>query len=209
MGAMKIISEVSFDEVIHSWLQAEWYKPEYNQFRQTVPQAIIKNPDFANSGQNNIRSSLFYHGRSPMWSPLLVLSTWYKVQVVKADIDKVYHCACDEWEPITEKSFRVERTIENLNGLMQGEITQKIVQTVERIHAGLTEDAVVDGLVMIGLRPDSNLTVIEGNHRFTAVCAKHNNKGHDTIISNCGYLGIHPEMNNYRFHIGKRIPHLG
>ncbi len=197
---MKIIGEVSFDEALHNWLKGEWYKPEYDRFRESIAQNILNEPDFTNPGENNIRSTLFYHGRHPMWHPTIALAKWFKVKLIKGDANRIYHCYCAEWGPITGNSYQVTRTIQNLNGTISDPISRQIVQTVNNIQAGLNDTSVVNGLIMIGRNLDSNLTVIEGNHRFTAICSKHRNKEDEKIISEYAYLGINPAFNQYQFH---------
>ncbi len=56
---------------------------------------------------------------------------------------------------------------------------------------------------MIGKDNESVFTIIEGNHRFTAVYIKSLDKKEDKIFSDIAYLGLSPQINNYPFHIGK------
>lgn len=194
---MEIISQVSFEEVIHSWLKDEWSKSAYDVYRTAENEKMVSIPDFSNDFENLRRLKIFLHDRLPMYSSILERAQWNKVKVVKGDIDRIYQCYSSEWNKFSNETFRVSETVKNI--FPDSKVDIQRADKIKQIYSNLNSTPKVDGLILIGTNKESNLTIIEGCHRFTAVYEKVKNEEQDKVIADYAFMGTSSEMTNYAF----------
>lgn len=199
--AIEISNHVGFEVVVHSWLKDEWYLRNPKMINP-----LISNPNFTNKEENKKRLIQLREFRRPMIDTLPADTIWYKVKIYKKDIERIFHCASKDWGAISNNAFNVQSTISNI--FPESMIDFQRSHKIKEIYETLIESPKMDGLILIGISIKSALTIIEGNHRFTAIYYKLKDKEPNQIISENAYLGISALMDNYDLHIGKYFPQL-
>lgn len=199
---MKVIEKVEFKIVIHSWLKDEWYNSVFDLYRTLENEKIINNPNFGNENDNKKRLKLFLLNRGPMYNSILENAEWLRVKIGTEDMKRIYYCYCKEWEEFSNYTFQPEGVYSNI--FPDCKIDVERAKKIKKIIDSSTDSNLVNGLILIGSKQDSDFTIIEGCHRYTATSFKIKDKNKDEIVADIAFLGIHPEMNKYSFHIGNR-----
>ncbi len=194
---IKVQETVGFETIVHSWLKDEWHGKDYDKWRTIIPDTLIGCPDFNNAKENAIRFKLLKAARSSMIDLLLINANWYKVKVCLEDIERIYQCRSSEWDKFSNGTFRVSETVKNV--FPDSKIDVPRADKIKEIYKGLDNQPKVNGLILIGTNIDSNLTIIEGCHRFTAVYKKVKDGSNDQLIADYAFVGVNPEMINYPF----------
>jgi hypothetical protein len=194
---MNIIKPVSKHIVFHSWL-----KDEKSKLEQTDRlNELINNPDFDNVRDNDERFNLLMIFRSKVIREQLINAEWYEIEVIIDDLSRIYHCpTIEDWGKISNTFYQPSQTITNV--FPESKIAIDRADKIKAIYGSIGDQNFMNGLILIGSQKDSPFTVIEGNHRFTAFYYLLKDKPSQSLFAK-GYLGVHPDMNNYDFHIGK------
>ena len=191
--------QVSFDIIVHAWLQNEWYKPQYNAKRAKIPASLITEPDFQSHDQNILRLELLKFTRRPMIDPIPGNTVWYKIQIDKTDLERIFHIPSADWWDISNNTYHVSETIKNIDS------NKNHAGQIREIITTLGEREINDDLILVASNPASKFTVIEGNHRFSAMVYKTVIEDSRPIVAKNAMIGISPDMKNYAFHIEKYI----
>jgi len=197
--AKKLGEPVSFDVIVHSWLKDEWYKPEFDKMKGNISDHLIMNPDFLNLNDNKLRYGLLYSVRRPMIETIPTDTCWFKIQIERNDLNRIFHCPCLDWQDITNGRFHVFESIKNVDS-QNGHS-----RIIREIISSLDGKCCVNGLVLVASSPESAFTIIEGNHRFVASVSVASHNGFNELNSETSYLGLSQQMKEFKWHIEKYI----
>jgi len=201
MSFMKIIGAVPFEAIVQAWLKSEWYSDFFNPIRTYVPQSLIDDEDFSNQQNNALRYWLLSASRFNMLEPLPAGITWYSATYDRADIDRTYVVASNNWGPITGNSYRTDVAMRNLT--MIGDPAAKI----RDVRASLS--SIDRRLILVASDINSVLTIIEGNHRAVAMFADAlDRNAQDPIIAEV-FVGVSSNMLQYMWHMEQPLIRAG
>lgn len=192
---MKLIKQVDINIVLWEWLKAEWYKDSLNSIRNQYVY-LVENPDFNNDHENELRKSIMLQLRPDVIKPLFVLPfTWHIGGFEDYDqFKRLYIITSDDWYQVTNKSFKLEQTMNNLHHSQVHESDVK--KKLEIIKSKGSFDA----KLILGGRTTEKMTVIEGNHR--AITYLHyNNEIKSNIMPAEVIIGLCPIINKYRWSV--------
>src|SRR5690348_3317744 len=112
---MKILKPTTFDIVVQSWLQAEWYLPHFDNVRPAVPITLIESRDTRNLEDNLQRLNLLRSIRSPIIDPLPNLIQWYIASFDREDIGRTYIVPSNDWATVSNNTYHPIKVMENLH----------------------------------------------------------------------------------------------
>ncbi len=193
--AKKLKSEVSFNEVVWSWLADEWHYNFYSKDRNEFSNAIIEHPDFSNETENKTRYDLLFRNRHNMLDKIPSDTIWYSVDFTNEDIDRIFLIPATWCLKITHGSYRL---VDAVNNTHKGErdITGEAVKRIQEI-SHTHPDSIPGKFVFIASSLTSPFTTIEGNHRIIAFGLT----GYKTNFLKDAYLGISNQMIKSKIHI--------
>jgi len=164
---MKLVRRVTEAEAIAEFLKNEFYQREYDQDREQFEQ-IVLDPDLTNESHNAIRRALLFRRRGHMWRELPPDTQWWEVQIDTEDLPRVRVFPRAHWRKISNGSFVVADIVERLRKLPTNGRTGPLISKIQLIRYRLQREANQSSILLIGIDENRPMTILEGNHRFTA-----------------------------------------
>lgn len=196
---MKIIKQVSKDEVIQAWLQAEWALPNFDQIRSQFPLTLINGKNFDNQADNQLRFNILNALRKPMLDPLPPDTVWHIASFDKEDIQRTYVVPSNDWGTVSSNTYHPLKIMENLH------LDDGHAKKINSIKATLSQNSIDTRLILVASSIDYILTLIEGNHRGVAIFMDAFEREIQNPIIDEVFVGISPTMKDYTFHMEKYL----
>lgn len=196
---MKIIKQIPFDLVVQSWLQSEWYLPNFDPIRDQVPQSIINSNNLHNLQENQVRLNTLRALREPMIDPLPQDIIWYTATFDKEDINRTFIVPSGDWGKVSNNTYHPLKIMENLS--LEDVHTKKITG----IKASLPKKLIDKRLILVASEINSVCTIIEGNHRAVAIFMDALERNLPNPIIDEVFVGISPNLLDYTWHIEKYL----
>lgn len=111
---MQIVRPSSHPEVVHGWLRAEWYKPEFDRLRPSVDETLLLEPDFSNTTENRERLRILAEVRGPVLYGL-PRDGWRVATFEAVDIPRTFVIPSADWLPISGYHFRLGNVLGNID----------------------------------------------------------------------------------------------
>jgi hypothetical protein len=176
-----------------SWLEAEWQLPIYDQVRSQIPQSLIDSQDFTRQQNNQSRYTVLSALRSNMLNPLPGDTVWYSATYDRADLNRTYAVASNDWGPISGNTYRLSAVLQNLN---RNDVHAQKIASMQVSLASLD-----NRIILVASDLGSFLTIIEGNHRGAAIIADAVARNAPDPLIQEVLVGVSPNMRRYEFHI--------
>ena len=199
---MKTLKQVTFDEVVQAWLQAEWSLPNFDNIREKISIDLINGRNFDNQADNQLRLNILRALRSPMIDSLPQDITWYVASYDKDDIQRTYIVPSNDWGAVSSNTYHPLKIMENLH------LDDGHAKKINSIKSSLGKENLDKRLILISSDLSSTLTIIEGNHRGVAILMDALEKDAKNPIIDEVFIGISPAMKDYAFHIEKYLAPL-
>src|SRR5215469_8841885 len=164
---MKVVRRVTEAEVIAEFLKNEFYQREYDQDREQFEQMVL-DPDLTNESQNAIRRALLFRRRGHMWRELPLDTQWWQVQIGPEDLPRLRVFPRAHWRKISNGSFGVADIVDRLRKLHGNGGHGHLISKIQLIRYRLQREATQSSILLIGDDENQPMTILEGNHRFTA-----------------------------------------
>ncbi|HEX7959934.1 MAG TPA: hypothetical protein VF493_08445 [Terriglobales bacterium] len=164
---MKLVRRVTEAEVIAEFLKNEFYQQEYDQDREQFEQLVL-DPDLTNESQNAIRRALLFRRRGHMWRELPPDTQWWQVQIGVEDLPRVRVFPRAHWRKISNGSFVVADIVDRLRKIPANGRNGPLISKIQLIRYRLQREANQSSILLIGMGENKPMTILEGNHRFTA-----------------------------------------
>lgn len=164
---MKQLQRITEAEVIAEFLKNEFYQEEFHRDRHQF-EHLVMDADLTNEEENALRRALLYRRRGHMWRELPADTQWWQVELEVCDLPKLRVFPRAHWRKIADGSFGLTDIVEQIR---QRRFAGKIGDFISKIQS-LAYDMRHDGhhgaVILIGVDSESQLTILEGNHRITA-----------------------------------------
>jgi hypothetical protein len=198
---MQIIRQIPFEEVIQAWLKAEWFSDFFDPVRNYIPQSLIDDEDFSNQQNSELRHWLLRALRFIMLDLLPANITWHSATYERADMNRTFIVPSMDWGPVSQNTYQPYAIMQNLN------TNDSHAVKIRDIRASLS--TIDRRLILVTSDINSVLTIIEGNHRAIAIFADALDRGAQDPIIREVFVGVSPNMRQYRFHIEQYIAPAG
>lgn len=190
---MRIIRKEAVDHVIHAWLKAEWIKHGYDKsFPQY--QNLVDHPEFDDLQQNAIRLQLLRQTRVNILAFIPADTVWYVAAFEQDDLGRTYHIASADWLPITNGTYQLSNTLLNFDS------QHEHASWIRELHATLPNPVVDPKPIIIGSSLHSPMSIIEGNHRASALLKYDEVNPSGRLLTEV-HLGVSPSMGQNHWHI--------
>jgi hypothetical protein len=166
-GALNRIRPVEEDEVIAEFLKAEFYQPEFDQYRKRFCN-IVNHADLNNMRENKIRRALLFRRRGRMWRELPRDTQWWEVELEPGDIARIRAFPRKQWRSFAAGNFYLTEMIGRIRSKVDSTDSSKFVLKMRGVAQDLRESVVPNSVLLIGVDDNSPLTIIEGNHRMAS-----------------------------------------
>jgi O-antigen/teichoic acid export membrane protein len=167
---IRVIRQVSQDEVIAEFLRNDFYHPEFQQYRESLGD-IVTMPDFGNTGENALRRALFFIRHGALWRELPPGVAWWEAEISRKDLANIRVFPRAQWRKLARGNFAITHIAECIAaGRGRGVRDAAFLGKLEELRRQVREsrDAPGGAVVLIGRHQGGPFTVLDGNHRLVA-----------------------------------------
>jgi O-antigen/teichoic acid export membrane protein len=164
---IRLIRQVSEDEVIAEFLKSDFHRPEFQEFRHSL-RDIIARPNFNDSNENAKRRALLFRRHLALWTEIPKDVSWYEVEINPLDINHIRAFPRAQWRKLARGNYsapQVASRMRELRDTLPKDFLFKIDRIAEEIVSGKHGFGAV---ILIGINESEPLTVLDGNHRLMA-----------------------------------------
>ena len=183
---MKSIRRALEPEVIASFLQAEFYQPEFDRDRLQFEQIVLQ-PNLSNRVENEIRKALLFRRRGHMWRELPTDTSWYEVQLEPGDLDRIRVFPRAHWRRFSNGTFELHRVVDHIRSHPEGGRTDPVIAKIQLLRYRLQNERLHTPVLLIGMDEYQPLTILEGNHRIAAAYLLDPCRVHEMFRVLCGF----------------------
>ena len=154
-------------EVIAEFLKSDFSKPDFQEYHDSLAD-IVSSPDLDDDGENGKRRALFFIRHLALWNELPPDTAWYELTMREVDLDRIRVFPRAQWRKIAGGNFsitRIVQCIQERQDVLDGRFLEKIQTMRDRMGKGETASGAV---ILIGVKDNQPLTVLDGNHRLVA-----------------------------------------
>jgi len=165
---MKILRRVTEAEVIAEFLKNEFYQGEFHEDR-ALYEDLVLNADVTNEHDNALRRALLFRRRGHMWRELPSDTQWWHVELEQQDLPKLRVFPRAQWRKVADGSFLLTDIVERIRTTRFGGRTREFISKVHALSYRLRHSADDSCVLLIGIDEQKPVTILEGNHRLTAL----------------------------------------
>jgi O-antigen/teichoic acid export membrane protein len=184
-GDLVKIRPVAEEEVIAEFIKAEFYQPEFDPYREKYG-PVVYHPDLNNARENAARRALLFRRRGRMWRELPRDTVWWEVELAEGTLSRIRAFPRKQWRRFANGTFYLTDMIERIRENIQSPETSQFTVKMRAVVEDLSENAVPDSVLLIGVDERSPLTIIEGNHRMAAAMMLSPGEVHRRFRFYCG-----------------------
>jgi hypothetical protein len=183
---MKILRRVTEAEVISEFLKNEFYQQEYDRDREQFEQMVL-DPDVTNEMQNAIRRALLFRRRGHMWRELPADTHWWEVEIESQDLPNIRVFPRAHWRKISNGSFVLGDIVQRIRDMPVNGHYLPVISKIQLIRYRLQRETIQSAVVLIGMDEKRPVTILEGNHRFTAAMLVSPHRARTSFRILCGF----------------------
>ena len=164
---LRLIRQVSEDEVIAEFLRSDFDRPVFRKYQETL-RAIVTNPNLDDPAENEKRRALFFLRHLALWNELPQGTKWYEMQGKDLDLDRIRVFPRAQWRKIARGNFSLT-TVADCLYRRRNSIDEPLLMKIDAIRNRLLLDGPEFGpVLLIGMSKEEHLTILDGNHRLVA-----------------------------------------
>jgi hypothetical protein len=165
---MKRLRPVTEAEAIGEFLRNEFYESEYNRDRDVFERFVLS-PDYSDQHENEVRRALLFRRRGHMWRELPRDTQWWQVEIEPGDLQNVHVFPRAQWRRISDGSYSIGDVVDRIRQRRYKDGGNRVIAKIQQLRYRIQADNHVPSTVLlIGTDESSNVTILEGNHRFAA-----------------------------------------
>lgn len=164
---MNKLRRVTEAEVVAEFLKNEFYEQEFHRDRKRFERLVVE-ADLTNETENALRLALLFRRRAILWRELPCDTQWWETQLELPDVEKVRVFPRAQWRRLAAGSFLVPDVVERLRRAQLNDRSNTFYSKIQSLSYRLRQEPDNSAVMLIGTGTEGPLTLIEGNHRFTA-----------------------------------------
>lgn len=166
-GSVRLIRQVTEDEVIAEFLKSDFHRHEFSDYRMPLGD-IVNNPNFDDADENAKRRALFFIRHLALWKEIPIDTEWYEAEVTESDLGQVRVFPRAHWRKLGRGNFSIAQIVRGMRAPEPG-VEATFLTKIGSIRKKMEEDDSLAGsVILIGLNENEPLTIIDGNHRMVA-----------------------------------------
>jgi hypothetical protein len=164
---VRLIRQVTEDEVIAEFLKSDFHRPEFLPYQDTFG-GIVARPNFDNPVENAKRRALLFTMHLSLWAELPEDTSWYEVEINQPGIHEIRAFPRAQWRKLARGNYSLPDVAERLRACRDS-LPAEFLSKIDRISCDLARGRNGFGAVLlIGTSETEPLTVLDGNHRLVA-----------------------------------------
>ena len=163
---LKTVRRVTEHEVIAEFLKSDYNNPGFASRHTTDPDIILQ-PDLENPVQNAQRRAIFFLRHLALWNELPGDTEWYEMEIQEADLGQIRVFPRAQWRKIARGDYSITEIVESIRTHTSA-IDRRFLSKIEEIGENLKNGSVLGPVILIGVRENQPLTILDGNHRLVA-----------------------------------------
>ena len=180
---MKIINQITENEMIGTFLQAEINSKRFQKYindyltKKNLNKNLIERPNFKSAKENNLRYEILdeyrgYGKRTELFENFPQNLNWYEVELNKKEVQKVKYINYDFWIELSNKTRRPKEAAKNIqNGKkVFNQPNNNFIEAAEKLEKG----TIFPEMILVAKSENDYLVALEGNLRLTAYALKPN-----------------------------------
>jgi O-antigen/teichoic acid export membrane protein len=168
---IRLIREVSEDEVIAEFLKSDFYRPEFKEYHHSLRE-IVARPNLSDPIENTKRRALLFRRHFALWREIPGDTLWYEGEINQRDLHYIRAFPRAQWRKLARGNYSVTEVADRMRGrrdALPEAFLSKIDRIADEIASGKNGFGAV---ILIGVSDSDPLTVLDGNHRLmAALCA--------------------------------------
>lgn len=164
---VRLIRQVTEDEVIAEFLKSDFHRPEFLPYRDTFG-GIVARPNFGDPVENAKRRALLFTMHLSLWAEVPADTSWYEVEINKPGIDAIRAFPRAQWRKLARGNYSITEVADRLHA-QRDSLPREFLSKIDRISGDLAQGRNGFGaVILIGTNETEPLTVLDGNHRLVA-----------------------------------------
>jgi O-antigen/teichoic acid export membrane protein len=166
-GPVRLIRDVSENEVIAEFLKSDFYSPAFREYQESLGD-VVNTPDLENAGDNAKRRALLFIRHLPLWKEIPAGTNWYEMEIDEVDLGQIRAFPRAHWRKLARGNFSVTgiaQAMRTRRHTVDAPFLSKIASIGDRL---LKEAPGFGPVILIGVNENEPLTVLDGNHRLIA-----------------------------------------
>ena len=166
-SAVRLIRQVTEDEVIAEFLKSDFHRPEFLPYRDTFG-GIVARPNFDDPIENAKRRALLFTMHLSLWAEVPADTSWYEVEINRPGIDAIRAFPRAQWRKLARGNYSITEVADRLHA-KRDSLPREFLSKIDRISGDLARGRNGFGaVILIGTNETEPLTVLDGNHRLVA-----------------------------------------
>jgi O-antigen/teichoic acid export membrane protein len=167
-NAIRLIRQVSEDEVVAEFLRTDFSNSAFEEYQETL-HGLVLTPHLDDAGENAKRRALLFVRHFSLWKELPEGTQWFEVEIRTTDLAQIRVFPRAQWRKLARGNFGITAIAERLRTFRsQSEAGKAFLSKIGSLGAGLRHDAEPGAVLLIGLNESEPLTILDGNHRLVA-----------------------------------------
>ena len=133
-----------------------------------------------------------------MWRELPDDTQWFKVELIRKDLERIRFFPRAQWRRMAEGSFYLTEMVDSLREKWQQSPDDDLFRKLHRMTTSVQNGTVSPTVLLIGIDTQSPLTILDGNHRMAAAMLSQPPADMETFQFICG---LSPEGARCRFRL--------
>lgn len=198
-GPVRLLREVSEDEVISEFLKSDFFRPVFQDYKEKVEE-IVFHPNLNDARENARRRALFFVRHLSLWNEIPADTRWYEMEMEESGLGQIRVFPRAQWRRIGRGNYwitAIESRIEELLHAREGADDSHFLAKIAEIRDRFRDDpGPLGSVIVIGVDERGPLTLLDGNHRLVAAMLASDNK-----VRRLRFLcGLSPQMRECCWH---------
>jgi len=164
---VRLIRRISEDEVIAEFLKAEFYRPEFREYHQSLGE-IVSRPNTEDPDENAKRRALLFLRHRALWKEIPQDTEWYEVEISPSELGQIRVFPRAQWRKLGKSNFSIPEILLGMR-TRQHTVDSSFLAKIGSIRSRFAgESGGLGAVVLIGLNESEPLTVLDGNHRLVS-----------------------------------------
>jgi O-antigen/teichoic acid export membrane protein len=164
---VRVIREVSEDEVIAEFLKSDFQSPVFWGYQESLRE-VVNTPDLENAGDNAKRRALLFVRHLALWKEIPSSTEWYEVEIDEADVGQIRAFPRAQWRKLARGNFSIVEIAARMRSEQLGVDATFLAKMASIGDQLLQDDPGFSAVILIGCNESEPLTVLDGNHRLVA-----------------------------------------